>query len=466
MSQIATLIFIVGICGLFYLDRDPEARTSKALWLPVVWLWIAGSRPVSEWQTHGIVSSADQYMDGSPIDRNIFVVLLAIGMVVLFGRAAAVLKLLRANGPIVLFLLFCAASVLWSDYPDIAFKRWIKSLGDYVMILIVLTDPDRISAIKRVLARAGFVLLPGSVLLIKYFPELGRKYATHWDSTVYFTGVSADKNMLGVACLIFGLGSMWRFLQELRAGKGQRRNGSLIAHGAVIAIDCWLFWKINSMTSLSCFVLGTGLIVATIFPTVARKRAVVHAMVAACVAFCFCVLFLGFGGFLLAAAGRNPTLTGRTELWETLRGMTVNPVLGAGFESFWLGKRLEKLWSIYWWQPNESHNGYLETYLNLGWTGLVLLVGIMMTGYQNLIRQLGEGLETAPLRLAFFFVGVAYNFTEAAIRTVSPVWISFILAVMVLPKTPVPFDVPETLPRLAGSRKKATLSKIPERIPA
>ena len=36
--QIGALIVGIGILGLFWLDRDPDARTSKALWIPMVWL--------------------------------------------------------------------------------------------------------------------------------------------------------------------------------------------------------------------------------------------------------------------------------------------------------------------------------------------------------------------------------------------------------------------------------------------
>ena len=40
---------IVGIVGLFVLERDKGARTSKALWIPVAWLFINCSRPVTLW---------------------------------------------------------------------------------------------------------------------------------------------------------------------------------------------------------------------------------------------------------------------------------------------------------------------------------------------------------------------------------------------------------------------------------
>ena len=65
-------------------------------------------------------------------------------------------------------------SLLWSDFPDVAFKRWTKALGDLVMVLVVLSDREPISAVKRLFSRTEFLLIPLSVLLIKYYPTLGR----------------------------------------------------------------------------------------------------------------------------------------------------------------------------------------------------------------------------------------------------------------------------------------------------
>ena len=438
MTQIATLAFAVGILGLFLLDRDRKVQTSKALWLPVSWLLIAGSRPVSGWLQLGPNSSPNQYLEGSPVDRVIYTAILAAGLVVIILRQSAVLRSLRANGPVLLFVLYCAVSISWSDYPDIAFKRWIKSLGDYVMVLIVLTDPEPLRALKRVLARAGFLLLPISVLFIKYYPDLGRTYAAHWEGTAYYVGVAQDKNMLGMTCLVFGLASAWRFFQELQRERESKGRGPLIAHGAVLVMTLWLFLMSRSMTSLACFLLASGLIAVTSFLKIGRKRIVVHILVAAVLAFCFCVLFLNLGGFLLTAIGRDPTLTGRTELWQQLLGMTVNPLVGTGFESFWLGQRLEKLWNIYWWHPNESHNGYLEVFLNLGWVGVALFAVVVVTGYRNVVSLFHRDQEAGRLRLAYFVAAMAYNLTEAAIRTADLVWIAFLLAIIVVPKPPIP----------------------------
>ena len=124
-------------------------------------------------------------------------------------------------------------------------------------------------------------------------------------------------------------------------------------------------------------------------------------------------------------------------------------MVGAGYESFWLGERLQRIWSIYWWKPNEAHNGYLEVFLNLGLMGVALLAVLMATGYRNIVRTLRRDPDSGTVRLAYFVAAVVYNFTEAAIRTFQPIWVVFVLMTMALPEDPVPhsnLQRPETAP--------------------
>ncbi len=436
--SIATVIFAVGILGLFVLDRDQKARTSNALWIPVVWLSIVASRPVSLWlQVTPPLDSPDQYLEGSPLDGGVFTVLLVIGLIVLASRGQRVGALLRGNGPILLFFLYCAASILWSDYPVVASKRWIKLLGDYMMVLIVLTDTDPSAAVKRFLA-PGLLLIPLSILLIGYYPELGRVYST-WTFVPMLSGVTTGKNYLGMTCMIFGLASLWRVLQELQGGEGRRRVGPLIAHGAVLAMVLWLLAHANSVTSFSCFVLAGGLMVVTGTTALARRPGTVHLLVAGVLSVSLVAMFLD-AGTALETLGRDPTLTGRTALWKQVLSMTANPLMGTGFESFWLGERLEELWNIYWWHPNQAHNGYLEVFLNLGWIGGALLAVVLVTGYRNAVGAFRRDWREGSLTLAYFVAAAIFNLTEAAFKMTNPMWIAFLLAATSVSKAPVGED--------------------------
>src|SRR6516162_1172703 len=175
---IATVFFILLILQLYRMTRDEGVRTSKALWLPTFWFFIGLTRNVSDWlhlsASNG--SESGQYMEGSPLDRAILTLFLALGVMVVLGRTGKVGAILRANFPILLYFSYCLVSILWSDYPDIAFKRWFRALGDVVMVLIVLTDPDWVAAVRRVLTRLGNVLVPLSILFSRWYPQYGRQF--------------------------------------------------------------------------------------------------------------------------------------------------------------------------------------------------------------------------------------------------------------------------------------------------
>jgi hypothetical protein len=40
-----------------------------------------------------------------------------------------------------IFFVYCFLAIFWSDFPFVAFKRWIKVLGQPIMALIVLESP-------------------------------------------------------------------------------------------------------------------------------------------------------------------------------------------------------------------------------------------------------------------------------------------------------------------------------------
>ncbi len=427
--HVASILFGLGIAGLFILDRDRNDKPSRALWIPVTWFFLGASRPISSWLTDtgiwnvGWVPSSSDYTEGSPIDR-----------FVLSQRKTRVVRIIRSNLPILFFFAYCGMSLAWSDYPGIGFKRWIKFVSDLVMVLIVLTERNPSQAIKKFFSREAFLLIPLSILFIRYYPYLGRVY-TRWEGELLTTGVTTDKNTLGMVCMIMALASLWRLLSVWRKEETTRR-GSLIAHAVVLSMALWLLYRANSDTSSICFVMMAALMVATSRPKFIRRRATLNFLVIGMILACVCGLFVTPD--VLALVGRNPTLTGRTQIWQHVLSVDSSPMFGVGFESFWLGPRLAKVWSMFpgdgRFHPNESHNGYIEIYLDLGCVGLISLIIAILSSYLKISRTALMDRGLSILRLVICVGAVAYNFTEAAFKELHPLWICFLWAAMADPK--------------------------------
>jgi O-antigen ligase len=423
------------ILGFFLLNRDRTSGASRAAWIPAAWLGIGASRSVSDWLAGGsatVMTSPDEYLSGSPLDALVFAGLELAAAGILMTRRTRTRTFLRANGPLLLFFVYCLVSVMWSDYPFVAVKRWTKAVGNLLMVLVLLTEDDPAKAVRSALLRAGLVLIPISVLLIKYYPELGRGFDA-WTGRAYNSGAGIDKNGLGIICLVFGLGFLWDVVRRFQRDQNDKLRRRLVAQSTVLAMTLWLFSMADSATSFGCFLAGGALIVLTSWRPF-RKSLVMHSVVLGIVVVCVVGVMVDANLGLVQAVGRDPTLTTRTDLWAALLQIPVNPLVGTGFESFWLGERCQALWETYWWHPNQAHNGYLEVYLNLGWLGLFLLGFVIVQGYRNVAVAVQREPELGRLQAAFFVAALLYNLTEAAFKVVHPVWVMFLLAVSVRPR--------------------------------
>lgn len=429
---LASALFTIGILGLFYLDRGHGAHVSKALWIPTVWLMIICSRPVSMWlgmaPTGGI---SDVYLEGSPIDRAVFLFLVAAALLVVIKRAGKVGPILRKNWPVVLFFAYAAMSILWSDYPFVTFKHWVKGVGDVMMVLIVVTEPNVAEAIERLITRIGFVLLPLSVLFVKYYPELGRLVTRSW--TEEAVGVATQKNGLGELCAIVGLGLLWRFRTTYNDSEDFGRRRRLLALGVVFGMALWLLYVCDSLTSI-CALVMAGLVLLFSGRTAFRRRpALVHVVVVAMLAVSIYALFFQSSRALVQDLGRTPTVSGRTAIWAAVLSVPVSRWVGAGYETFWVGPRMREVAALCGADVNEAHDGYTEMLVNLGWIGVGLSGLLIVCGYRDVTRALRADAGLGSLRTAYLLNAVLTSFTEAAFRMMDPVWVFFLLAVLAVP---------------------------------
>lgn len=432
--SIASLVCAVGIAGLLYLDRENTARNSKALWLPGIWLGIVGSRSVSQW--FGVTLTENVQVDGSPVDAAVFAVLLLIAIGVLIRRSRLTRLLLRANWQLVVYFAFCLISIAWSYHPDVAFKRWVKAIGDLAMALIIATDKYPVQAVRRLASRLGMLLFPVSILFIQYYGDLGRGYTS--DGLRMNTGVTTNKNALGLIVLVVSLVVVWNVRYLLIHKSEPNRGRRLLAQGTLLVFGLALFWMADCSTGKACFVLGAVLMIALDHRAIRGRPARVHALCT--LLFAVAVgIFLGGQAEVASALGRQSNLSGRTEIWEAVIPAVPNSMVGAGFESFWISPNVQifqrTLLASNWYSAlvkdlNEAHNGYIEVYLNLGWIGLSLIALIVIGGYRRSCVAFQQDHELGSLFIAYIAILTAYSATEAGFRMLSPSWIFMLIAIV------------------------------------
>jgi O-antigen ligase len=266
-----------------------------------------------------------------------------------------------------------------------------------------------------------------SILFIKYYPDTGRRLTLSW--TEEPVGVATQKNALGVDCMMYGVLFLWMFVSLYREREDASRRRRLLAYGTIIAMIIWLLSQCNSTTSITGLVSAGGLMWFASRPT--RKPAIVHLLVIAVLGMAVTAVFLDPGGGMVEALGKDPTLSGRTNIWNFVLGLHTNPLVGTGYESFWLGPRLEKMQTALPNFPiNEAHNGYLEVYLNLGWAGICFIALLLVTGYKRVISGIRRNPEKASLFLGFFLCTLFESLTEAAFRLMTVAWVFLLLVIV------------------------------------
>src|SRR5271156_4997222 len=138
---LALILWFVLLVALFWWDPAKESKTPLALWVPLIWMFILGSRLPAQWIGGGSRVQAQALEEGDPLDRAVFLVLILLAIVILLSRSFRWDIFFGRNLALMAFLLFALLSVTWSDFPFVALKRWFRDLGDYLVILVVLSDP-------------------------------------------------------------------------------------------------------------------------------------------------------------------------------------------------------------------------------------------------------------------------------------------------------------------------------------
>lgn len=340
---------------------------------------------------------------GDPVMRALLgVAYLGAGLLI-FHRRRALSAIFRSPW-LWVFVGWAFLSVLWSGAPAISLRRAASALlATLYGLLLYLRYPFR--SVLTMLGTALAIAVLSSMAAILFLPEWGLMGFPHPGA---WQGVFFHKNALGRACVL-GIAVFGPLASSSTHWKRWAWTGLTIA-ALVIIIGS------QSATALVLAAIlamsGALLVLVRKLPHMLKPVPIILALAIALVAMTV------LPDFLLGLLGKDPTLTGRLPLWETvLQSIQEKPFLGYGYGAFWRGWAgpSAQVWLVHLWEPPHAHNGYLDLWLELGLVGLVLGLGLLaamlVRGFLGSLTPSKREVHRFAYQFAFFFA--AFNVVES-----------------------------------------------------
>ena len=319
----------------------------------------------------------------------------AVGGLLVLIRWRRVANAARRVWPLVALTLLAAISIVWSDAPMLTVRRSVFLLGS-TLIGIYLGERFSIEQWSRWLAQMLCVIIAASVILFCISPSSAIDYTAYNGA---WKGVTINKNTFGwYMAIAVGVLTLVRFRRFCWS-----RYVFLLTAAILLLLS-------RSATSL----VGCALIVSFIplWPVIragAKTRRLVYVLVLAAIG-TSAYLILAQQELLFRVLGRDPTFTGRTDLWAlVVSAISRHPILGYGYGAFWSGMKPEVL-NIYIasrWLPMGAHNGFLELCLAFGSVGLPLFLYFILRSFRmakDYIRANESWLSIWPMTYLLMFV--------------------------------------------------------------
>ena len=433
--RLALLLCTGFVVGLLWVDqRRTWGVVPKVSWVPTLWMLYCASRPVTSW--FGTLQSDASVEAGNPLERAILSLLIALSLLLLAKRRINWSQTFRDNRWLAILFLYMLVSILWSDFPLVSFKRWVKTAGTAMMALVLLTDPAPLGVLEVIFRRTVYILIPFSVMLVKYFPHLGVGFG-RWTGGTIWAGASMNKNMLGALCMFSVFFLTWTLVRRRGGNESEPVWYQTPADLLVLGLSLWLLRGPGgsySATSVLVLILG---FVAFFFLRRLKNGARSLGTVA-------WVTLLGAGLLLLVTNvvletslaaliapcfGRDATLTGRADMiWSELIPFSLQqPILGVGYGAFWIRPFFEFAMRI-----NQAHNGYLDVFIELGAVGLTLLTIFVVSYFNKARAEFEYDPDWASMRIAFLLIVLIHNCTETSfLRSTILLWNVFVFMMVV-----------------------------------
>ncbi|KMQ52937.1 Exopolysaccharide production protein ExoQ [Chitinispirillum alkaliphilum] len=345
----------------------------------------------------------------------------------LLSKKNEIFQLFKTSWPLILLFGFSLISCLWSQFPAVSFRRWVRLTITAVCILNLISEPNGINLLKKYLYSYVKITAMVSLFLITMMPQYGWHRSDGFGSLPM--GFLGHKNNLGQFAAISILFLFWLKWSGFVFKKEKELKILFVCLFVLLLIS-------QAKTSMGGFILGTVTAVTYGSMRGNYKKKAVFGMLCIFVAMTFGFLFLRVNNivndpiyYAVELSGRDMTFTGRTDLWSSLMflGTRMHPVLGSGYGAFFLGEQSSWLLKYLQWQAPDAHNGFLSVFLELGFTGLgIVIFALAYNLYKIATNRLSGKKENAVLLGIFIFI-IFFNMFEVGLMTNSLSFFTFII---------------------------------------
>lgn len=366
-----------------------------------------------------------------------------------------------AAWPAWLALMACVilafASKYWSIDPAVTQRRVI-ALALTGAFAVYLGAAFRGPHLPRLLAWCTLAMALGSLVAVFAFPAIG---VHQTDNAGLWRGLWYEKNQMGLVMVIGAVSAAAWLASNADVGDARWK-----VPAATLVLAVILALATQSKTSLLCLLAGVGVVGA--LWAMRRGGAVLTVVllwlgvvVTAGLAF----VWIFDSEMILVALGKDPSLTGRTDIWAALMKMVADrPWTGFGYGAFWTldSTPADIIQMQTGWLVPSAHNGWIDLLVQVGWPGAVL-VGILIVSALlfGLFRLGGVGAREGFWGLAYLAPFLLLSLSESVLMSHQGLpWALFmaILTRMTLPErlwTPAALVPPrrpayQTRPRIAA----------------
>ncbi|HEY5794009.1 MAG TPA: O-antigen ligase family protein [Bosea sp. (in: a-proteobacteria)] len=342
---------------------------------------------------------------GSPALRNIGMAIGALSICRLALDLPAVGRRLRLCWPVLVPVGVALASIFWSADADLAMRRSLALVLTTLFALFLAIRFDHRQLINCVVA-ALLLYCVGSLVLIFGAPRIGTHTAAEtrfYEHVGAWRGLSAFKNdfgrMAAFSALVFTVVAL------------VRRPRSLVLLGAAgLAVVLVVGSRSGQAVSLLALT-GGALLYMLILDRMDRRMRTAFLVMSMPIGLFLLMIGPTLVSMALSALGKDPTLTGRLEIWPAvITALDGHILFGGGYGSGWgtlVNARMNELLGR---QIGHAHNGYLNLIVDIGIIGLAVTLGVLalliVQVYRRLSREgAGELVLLAVLTIAFTLAG-------------------------------------------------------------